>query len=171
MEKRGELSFKSYDRLFPNQDTMPQGGFGNLIALPLQGLARKNDNSVFVDEHFTAYPDQWAYLGSLHKLDKSAVEAFTDAFTKNTELGRLVSDSDEKPWETRAKEAVCGFDFSATSENNRSKPPLHPYRIAYRVSKKCNQRGWRLFAIRIITAHRRCACRFTINHGLFARQN
>ena len=46
MEKRGELSFKSYDRLFPNQDTMPSGGFGNLIALPLQGLARKNGNSI-----------------------------------------------------------------------------------------------------------------------------
>ena len=55
MEKRGELSFKSYDRLFPNQDTMPEGGFGNLVALPLQGLARKSRNSVFVDEYFQPY--------------------------------------------------------------------------------------------------------------------
>ena len=55
MEKRSELSFSSYDRLFPNQDTMPSGGFGNLIALPLQGQARKNDNTVFVNKDFKAY--------------------------------------------------------------------------------------------------------------------
>lgn len=36
MNRRHELSMDSYDRLFPNQDTLPRGGFGNLIALPLQ---------------------------------------------------------------------------------------------------------------------------------------
>ena len=66
MEKRGELSFKSYDRLFPNQDTMPDGGFGNLVALPLQGLARKNGNSVFVDEQFCPYGDQWYDYVDIH---------------------------------------------------------------------------------------------------------
>lgn len=50
MEREGRMSFKSYDRFFPNQDFMPEGGFGNLVALPLQGQARKNGNSVFVDD-------------------------------------------------------------------------------------------------------------------------
>ncbi|MCP5519669.1 MAG: hypothetical protein H7A45_20720 [Verrucomicrobiales bacterium] len=50
MERRPELGLRSYDRLFPNQDTLPQGGFGNLIALPLQRAPRNRDNSVFVRE-------------------------------------------------------------------------------------------------------------------------
>lgn len=52
----------SFDRLFPNQDVMPKGGFGNLIALPLQMEAGQLGNSLFVDEHFRAYPDQWLFL-------------------------------------------------------------------------------------------------------------
>jgi len=70
MDKRHEISFKSYDRLFPNQDTMPKGGFGNLIALPLQKIARDNNNSVFIDENFEAYPDQWKFLSGIQKLPK-----------------------------------------------------------------------------------------------------
>jgi hypothetical protein len=49
MSRRHELSMTSYDRLFPNQDTMPRGGFGNLIALPLQYEALQQGNSVFID--------------------------------------------------------------------------------------------------------------------------
>lgn len=48
MERRPEIGLDSYDRLFPNQDTMPQGGFGNLIALPLQWAPRKQENTVGV---------------------------------------------------------------------------------------------------------------------------
>ena len=61
MEKRHELKFKSYDRLFPNQDTLPKGGFGSIIALPLQGRMRKDGNSLFVDDSFIVFSDQWAY--------------------------------------------------------------------------------------------------------------
>ena len=67
MNRRHEIKFKSYDRLFPNQDTMPSGGFGNLIALPLQGLARKKGNSLFVDDSFLPYTDQWAFLSCVPK--------------------------------------------------------------------------------------------------------
>ena len=56
MNKRHKISFESYDRLFPNQDTMPKGGFGNLIALPLQKNVRDNGNSVFIDKDFVPYP-------------------------------------------------------------------------------------------------------------------
>lgn len=62
MKKRHNISFSSYDRMFPNQDTMPSGGFGNLIALSLQKQAVLRGNSVFIDENFTPYPNQWAYL-------------------------------------------------------------------------------------------------------------
>ena len=65
MNKRHEITFKSYDRFFPNQDTMPKGGFGNLIALPLQKTARKESNSIFINEHFQPIDDQWAFLSSV----------------------------------------------------------------------------------------------------------
>ncbi len=66
MTSRHELSMESYDRLFPSQDTMPRGGFGNLIALPLQHGPRKEGNSVFLDDSLNAYPgdQQWSVLAS-----------------------------------------------------------------------------------------------------------
>lgn len=73
MERRPEIGFASYDRLFPNQDTMPLGGFGNLIALPLQNNARKAGNSVFVDTEMRPFADQWAYLSSLPRMSAAAV--------------------------------------------------------------------------------------------------
>lgn len=111
MEKRGELSFKSYDRLFPNQDTMPEGGFGNLVALPLQGLARKSGNSVFVDEQFHPYDDQWAYLSTVKRVSADTVETLVMSFGRDGELGKLVSESDSKPWETKKKVKITHSDF------------------------------------------------------------
>lgn len=67
-ESRHEIGLDSYDRLFPNQDTMPKGGFGNLIALPLQKIPRKSGNSVFVDDRFEPHPDQWAYLSTVQPI-------------------------------------------------------------------------------------------------------
>ncbi len=69
-----QLRLSSYDRLFPNQDAMPKGGFGNLIALPLQKDPRQRGCSVFVDEELRPYPDQWAYLASLHRMPVAALE-------------------------------------------------------------------------------------------------
>jgi superfamily II DNA or RNA helicase len=60
-----QLELQSYDRFFPNQDTMPKGGFGSLIALPLQKIPRENGGSVFVDRALQVYPDQWAFLASV----------------------------------------------------------------------------------------------------------
>lgn len=116
MQLRGELSFKSYDRFFPNQDTMPVGGFGNLIALPLQGHARKTGNSVFVDENFTPYPDQWEYLASIQYVSPEQVEETVTKYGKNSELGELVRDTEEKPWEAKKQHALCQLDFPATLE-------------------------------------------------------
>ncbi len=73
MNRRPEIGFASYDRLFPSQDTMPRGGFGNLIALPLQRLAREKGNSVFVDDALTPYEDQWGFLATLRRLSSADV--------------------------------------------------------------------------------------------------
>jgi superfamily II DNA or RNA helicase len=69
-----QLKLASYDRLFPNQDTMPKGGFGNLIALPLQKTAREQGCSVFVDDHLQPYADQWVYLAELPRMPAVEVE-------------------------------------------------------------------------------------------------
>ena len=73
MERWPEIGFASYDRLFPNQDIMPLGDLGNLIALPFQKNARKAGNSVFVDADLRPYDDQWAYLSSLPRFSAEAV--------------------------------------------------------------------------------------------------
>jgi superfamily II DNA or RNA helicase len=100
MEQRHQLSLESYDRLFPNQDTMPKGGLGNLIALPLQGVAWKQGNSVFVNERFEVYPDQWAFLSSLRKIKSSEVESFVNKAKKGSILGILNNPitEEDQPW-------------------------------------------------------------------------
>jgi hypothetical protein len=61
------------ERIFPSQDTMPSGGFGNLIALPLQRIPRKSGNSVFVDDDLAPYPDQWEFLSRVRLLSAEDV--------------------------------------------------------------------------------------------------
>jgi len=106
MNRRHELSMSSYDRLFPNQDTLPRGGFGNLIALPLQGEARRQGNSVFVDEAFVPYPDQWAYMASIPRMSLGEVQALAgEGMRRGQGLGVLRADEGEAeeteaPWKT-----------------------------------------------------------------------
>jgi len=100
MNRDGRISFKSYDRFFPNQDHMPEGGFGNLVALPLQGQPRKKGNSVFVDENFEQYPDQWKYLRSVKKLPAETVESLLKLHAGQPDYGELSKASESKPWET-----------------------------------------------------------------------
>ena len=101
MESRPEIGLDSYDRLFPNQDTMPKGRYGNLIALPLQKLPREQGNSVFVDSNFDPYPDQWAYLSSISKMPVNDVEKIVE---EGVQAGRIlgvrvsIMDDDEEPW-------------------------------------------------------------------------
>ncbi len=103
MSRRYQIKFKSYDRFFPNQDTMPKGGFGNLIALPLQKAARQNVNSVFIDELFQPYEDQWAFLAQIRRLTEDEIGTFISKLCPGSELGELKQDDEEaiKPWETR----------------------------------------------------------------------
>ena len=77
MDARPEIGLGSYDRMFPNQDTLPRGGFGNLIALPLQQPARDAGNSIFLDDSFTPYADQWAFLGKLKRISHTQLAEMT----------------------------------------------------------------------------------------------
>lgn len=113
MNRDGRISFKSYDRFFPNQDTLPEGGFGNLVALPLQGKARKEGNSVFVDENFEAYLDQWEYLLNVGKLSVYALEEILKRTANILPLGDLSKTSESKPWEVPGTPQITRMDFSS----------------------------------------------------------
>lgn len=69
-----QLKLASYDRLFPNQDSMPKGGFGNLIALPLQKHPRESGCSVFVDSALRPHSDQWAFLAGVQPMAPHDIE-------------------------------------------------------------------------------------------------
>lgn len=112
MEREGKLKLDAYDRMFPCQDTLPNGGFGNLIALPLQGQARKKENSLFVDENFVPYPDQWTYLSSTKKLEAETVDALIKAHGQRNALGNLCTmESETKPWEKQGRGVLSALDF------------------------------------------------------------
>jgi superfamily II DNA or RNA helicase len=102
MESRPEMGFDSYDRFFPSQDTLPRGGFGNLIALPMQAKPREKGNSLFVDENFRPYSDQWSYLSAVCRMSFAEVQSIVDdAAYRGGVLGvRFVStdEDDISPW-------------------------------------------------------------------------
>jgi fermentation-respiration switch protein FrsA (DUF1100 family) len=106
MENRHEIGLDSYDRLFPNQDTLPKGGFGNLIALPLQKRPREQGNSVFLDELFQPHPDQWRFLESVQRIstDRLARMIYEIAPEGNpigVHLRLPDEDEGEAPWHWR----------------------------------------------------------------------
>jgi superfamily II DNA or RNA helicase len=97
-----QLKLSSYDRLFPNQDAMPKGGFGNLIALPLQKRPRESDCSVFVDADLRPHPDQWAFLASVRPMASADIEATILRATDGVHpLDVTFIDNEDlaKPWE------------------------------------------------------------------------
>jgi hypothetical protein len=103
MEQRPEIGFDSYDRFFPSQDTMPQGGLGNLIALPLQKKPREKGNTLFIDKNFNPHEDQWAFLSSLQRMDAEKVKAIVDAALYRGDIIRVrtvITEEDEiLPWQ------------------------------------------------------------------------
>jgi superfamily II DNA or RNA helicase/very-short-patch-repair endonuclease len=116
MERRPDLGLNSYDRLFPNQDTLPKGGFGNLIALPLQRRARDRGNSVFLDEQLNPHPDPWEFLSSMQRISRARVEALArEAETKGRIVGvrmAIAEDDEDAPW-------------TAPPSRRRKEPPIN----------------------------------------------
>src|SRR5207253_5832825 len=115
---------------FPNQDTMPKGGLGNLIALPLQNIPRAEGNSVFVDSEFRPYQDQWAFLASVERMSADAVEAVVREAQKRGDLigvrislmGRLPTRSLDAAAVTKESRAPNTGTVS-TRGSNRSRQP------------------------------------------------
>ena len=103
MARWHELEMSSYDRLFPNQDTMPRGGFGNLIALPFQHQARQAGNTVFVDQSWEPIVDQWLFLAAHPRISVSRVHALA---RQASECGQVIGlramgsldEADKEPW-------------------------------------------------------------------------
>ena len=122
MQKRHSIPFESFDRLFPNQDEIPKGGYGNLIALPLQGKAVKEGHSIFVNESFVPYEDQWAFLSSIQKISErvirstiSGIEKSLPDFVEKDESELQTKQSNTKVTiPTENKESLNQSDFLAT---------------------------------------------------------
>ena len=112
MACRHELSFASYDRLFPTQDTVPKGGFGNLIALPFQGQAQKGGNTLFVDEQFVPYPDQWAFLSTLPKVTPEQLTGLLTTLCQDGDVGALAETAEKPvPWQRKRAQRLDRSDF------------------------------------------------------------
>lgn len=140
MEGRPDIGLDSYDRLFPNQDTMPRGGFGNLIALPLQKGPRDRGHSVFLDDALVPWPDQWAFLASVKKIGRAQLEAIVQGAERG---GRILGvrlppqdDGEEAPWTTppsrrRKEPPIVGelpvtMDLVLSNQIYIAKEGLHP---------------------------------------------
>jgi superfamily II DNA or RNA helicase/very-short-patch-repair endonuclease len=123
MDRRPDIGLDSYDRMFPNQDTLPHGGFGNLIALPLQRASRKQDNTVFLDDAFAPWPDQWAFLASIRRIGRPHVEEVVASAERH---GRILAvrlppsdEGDTEPWTarpSRRRESPIAGELPATVE-------------------------------------------------------
>ena len=98
-------SFKYYDRMIPAQDALPEGGLGNVIALPLQGLALKDGNSAFVDENWNAYEDQLKVLAGTKRLTRQEIEDYLSLWYSS---GNKAEDGDDAPWDKDSKIAASG---------------------------------------------------------------
>ncbi len=107
-----QLKLASYDRLFPNQDTMPKGGFGNLLALPLQKIPRENGCSVFVDAELRPFDDQWAFLAAIQAMVPHDIE----------------------PAILRATGGVHPLDVTFIDEEDMAKPWQHSMPVANKLS-------------------------------------
>jgi len=117
MARRYELPMTSYDRFFPNQDTMPRGGFGNLIALPFQDGPRQQGNSVFVDESWTPFPDQWAFLASVRHMSPTEVETIA---REAAEKGQIIGVHKGEP----ADDEDAATPWTRPPSRRKSKPVI-----------------------------------------------
>ena len=125
-ESRHEIGLDSYDRFFPNQDTMPKGGFGNLIALPLQKVSRKLGNCVFLDECFEPYPDQWRFLSEVRRVTADVLPSLIHEVAPEDDVvgvrfAALEEDAERDPW------------LLPPSKKNREKPVAGPLPARVRV--------------------------------------
>lgn len=118
--QKTSLDLDSYDRLFPNQDTMPKGGFGNLISLPFQGESSKNGNTVFVNKYFEIEKNQIGILSNIKKMKSDEIYAFTDKNKEDDynepEAEEILGD-DEIPQKDNIKDVIFTNDIECIFSN------------------------------------------------------
>jgi superfamily II DNA or RNA helicase len=97
MEHEHRLPLQSYDRLFPNQDVLPDGGFGNLIALPLQRKAREKGNTLFLDDDLQVIADPWGFLATLPRVSATQLDSWTLSLETSPATRGAEDDPEEDP--------------------------------------------------------------------------
>jgi len=175
MEKRHEIGLDSYDRLFPSQDTMPKGGFGNLIALPLQKHPRDQGNTVFLDDLFQPHVDQWRFLDTVQKIPVERLANIIHEIAPSRDpvgvhLSFVDEDDRDAPWHW------------SPSRKRRERPISGPMPQSVRlvvsnlvyVEKKDLPSAFVDRLIRVAafqnpdsTVLKRCGFRHTVSHGSF----
>ena len=134
--EKGSLDLSSYDRLFPNQDTMPKGGFGNLIALPFQGESCKEGNTVFVDKYFDVQKNQIEILANIKKMTKDEVYTIVEKYANEDfaepETTEIIED-DEIPKKENIKDIIFANNIECILDNQIyvKKLKLLPNEISY----------------------------------------
>ncbi|HPI89387.1 MAG TPA: DEAD/DEAH box helicase family protein [Spirochaetota bacterium] len=111
------INFNSYDRFFPNQDYLPEGGFGNLIALPLQKNSRNSGTTVFVDESFNPYSDQWNFLATRKRLPLTNVMSIINESLHNKHASDLYDSQDSDILEAEKSISLAPCDNTSTILN------------------------------------------------------
>jgi hypothetical protein len=126
MVTRAEMDLTSYDRFFPNQDFLPKGGFGNLIALPLQKKVRALGNTEFLNEKLEPWPDQWAFLSQVRRISLQQMEALVEllppVIVGPESLGVVIRPSRKEP--LPPKEIRCVLRAQISIEKSGLPPSL-----------------------------------------------
>ena len=130
------IDLKSYDRLFPNQDTMPEGGFGNLIALPFQGKRAKEGNTIFVDKNFEPEKNQTEILLNIKKMTKEDIYSFVERYKEDDyeePEQENIAEDDEIPKKGKIKDIIFQNDIECIFDNMIyiKKSKLLPNEISY----------------------------------------
>ena len=154
MEKTS-LSLDSYDRLFPNQDTMPKGGFGNLIALPFQGESSKKGNTVFVNKYFEAQESQLNILTNIQKVKREDIYEFIEKYKQDDYSEPEIEETldDEIPKRDNIKDTIFINDVECIIDNQIyiKKLKLLPNEITYlkRLASFTNPKFYELQKLRM----------------------
>ncbi|MGE3271139.1 MAG: hypothetical protein AB7P40_20480 [Chloroflexota bacterium] len=136
LDRRYQIGLDLYDRLFPSQDTLPLGGFGNLIAVPLQGVSRRNANTVFLDRSLEPYPDPWQFLSSIRKVEAEEADRIVEQVTRTGTIlpgGPVwIDDGGPAPWKAPPSRRQADVEIPGPLPRRlRAPAPGRPSKVRY----------------------------------------